>query len=190
MRKNAFGPLGSLSAPLDPLAAIGGGVPTSKGEGTWEGNGKREGRYMGRGKGEREGEGREGRGRTTCIPHYFRPWQDSVYAVYASCGTVGFDNIYTEIRLQDKRPPGHKATGQRATNKRPPDRRPPGQKATGQKATSSSRILSHKNNIILGYLLQGQCSVTPCTWTFFSANTAKNPRRLRCLSRVQISLIA
>ena len=34
-------PLGSLIAPPDPLAAIGGGVPTSKGEGR-EGNEKRE----------------------------------------------------------------------------------------------------------------------------------------------------
>jgi len=39
-----------LSAPPDPLAAIGGGVPTSKGR---EGNGKREGRGWER----REGKG-------------------------------------------------------------------------------------------------------------------------------------
>jgi len=50
-----------LSAPPDPLAAI--GVPTSKGEGR-EGNGKREGRgWEGRkGTGGREGERNEGRG--------------------------------------------------------------------------------------------------------------------------------
>jgi len=56
-------PLGELQRSPDPLAAIGGGVPTSKGEGR-EGMGKgKEG--MGRGKGRmgrggRKGEGREG----------------------------------------------------------------------------------------------------------------------------------
>ena len=70
MRQNAFGgrapaappgpAAGSLSAPPDPLAAIGGGVPTSNGEGR-EGDGKREGRG-GKGRKGREGEGRKGRG--------------------------------------------------------------------------------------------------------------------------------
>jgi len=52
-----------LSAPPDPVAAIGEGVPTSKGEGR-ERNGKREGRgweggrEKGKGMGGREGEGR------------------------------------------------------------------------------------------------------------------------------------
>ena len=49
------GPAGGAKALPDPLVAIRG--PTSKGRG--------------RG-GERRG--KEGRGRTTCIPHYFRPW--------------------------------------------------------------------------------------------------------------------
>jgi len=48
-----------LSAPPDPLAAIGRGVPTSKGEGR-EGNGKREQRD-GQEKGGREGEGGKGK---------------------------------------------------------------------------------------------------------------------------------
>jgi len=62
---------GSLSAPPDPLAAIGGGVPTSKGEGR-EGNSEGRGwEGGGNGRGGREGEKREGRGRTTCIPHFF-----------------------------------------------------------------------------------------------------------------------
>jgi len=69
--------LGSYSAPPDPPAAIGGGVPTSKVEGK-EGNGRKEkgeGREGegGKGKGRKEREGREGTGRMTCIPHYFRP---------------------------------------------------------------------------------------------------------------------
>jgi len=57
----AAGPAGELER--RPLAAIGGGVPTSKGEGR-EGNGKREGRgweggrKKGKGSGGREGEGR------------------------------------------------------------------------------------------------------------------------------------
>jgi len=49
-----------LSAPSDPLAAIGwGGVPTSKGEEREKGM-----KGMGRGKGQREGEGGKGRGGT------------------------------------------------------------------------------------------------------------------------------
>jgi len=48
-----------LSAPPDPLAAIGGGVPTSKGE-RREGNGKREERGW---EGMKGREGREGEGR-------------------------------------------------------------------------------------------------------------------------------
>ena len=55
-------PLGELERSPDPLAAIGGGVPTSKGK-RRKGNRKRE---------EKKGwEVREERGRTTCIPHYF-----------------------------------------------------------------------------------------------------------------------
>jgi len=49
-----------LSAPPDPLAAIGGGVPTSNGEGK-EGDGKREGRGWRKGRGGEEGKGRKGR---------------------------------------------------------------------------------------------------------------------------------
>ena len=67
MRQNAFGGRtppgpaggGSLSAPPDPLAAIGEGVPTSNGEGR-EGNGKRE--EKGCKGGREEGEGRKGIG--------------------------------------------------------------------------------------------------------------------------------
>jgi len=66
MRQNAFGgraPPGpawaSLSAPLETLAAIGGRVPTSKGEGwKWEKGRKGIGRGREKGKGR---EGREGR---------------------------------------------------------------------------------------------------------------------------------
>jgi len=72
MRHNAFGARwGSFSAPPDSLAAIGGGVPTSKGEGG-EGNRKKEGRGWEGGREKGKGMG-EGRGRTTCIPHYFKP---------------------------------------------------------------------------------------------------------------------
>jgi len=49
-----------LRAPPDPLAAIGGRVPTSRGKGR-EGNGKREGRGWEGGR--EEGNGREGRER-------------------------------------------------------------------------------------------------------------------------------
>jgi len=48
-----------LSAPPDPIAAIGGGVPTSKRE-TREGMAKGK-KVVGRGKGGREGDGRKGR---------------------------------------------------------------------------------------------------------------------------------
>jgi len=51
-------PLGDLERSPDPLATIGGGVPTSKGKGR-EGNEKRKGRRKGRG-----GEGR-------LASHYF-----------------------------------------------------------------------------------------------------------------------
>jgi len=51
-----------LSAPPDSLAAIGGGMPTSKGEGReW----KKGRKGMGRGGSEQ--------GRTTCIPHFLGP---------------------------------------------------------------------------------------------------------------------
>jgi len=49
-----------LSAPPDPLAAIGGGVPTSNGEGR-KGDGKREGRGWRKGRGGK-GEEEEGKG--------------------------------------------------------------------------------------------------------------------------------
>jgi len=75
MRQNAFpaGPAGGeLERFPDLIAAIGGGVPTSKGEGR-EGMGKgKEG--MERGKGGWEGEGgkgkkgRKGRARRVCVP--------------------------------------------------------------------------------------------------------------------------
>jgi len=66
-----------LSAPPDSLAAIGGGVPTSKGEGR-EGNGIREGRGWEGGREEgngREGRGgEEGKGKDDLHPTLFRPW--------------------------------------------------------------------------------------------------------------------
>jgi len=54
---------------LDPLAAIGGGVPTSKGEGR-EGNGKREGRGW-EGGGRKGTGGREGEGKDDLHPTLF-----------------------------------------------------------------------------------------------------------------------
>ena len=63
MRQNAFGGRappgpagGSFSAPPDPLAAIGGEVPTSKGR---EGKGKREGRGWEGRKGRKGGKGKD-----------------------------------------------------------------------------------------------------------------------------------
>jgi len=49
-------------------------VPTSKGREGREGQKGRKG--MRKGNGGTAGEGRDRRGKTTCIPHYFRPWKE------------------------------------------------------------------------------------------------------------------
>ena len=94
IRQNAFGGSartrwGSLSATPDPLAAIGGAYFQGKGR---EGKGKgKEG--DGKGKGGRAEEGRDGRGRTTCIAHYFRHCATSNTCCDLDLWSFDFQNV-------------------------------------------------------------------------------------------------